>query len=571
MASFALWGCGGRSEAPGREPLDALISEAAQAYQVRAGLIAQDQTLVIGTRDLPPDLDPFGSLDPWGQRLVDDLVFEGLTRRRLDVFPFAEPQLADVCEAYPEVETRDVYCHIPEGRAFHDDSPVTIEDAIYSLEQWLDPRRDALLVRHGLSDLQKIGVSDGPSGGAGRRDPGRWIHIVFQRPQRLALERIASMKIVPRAAHRGRARAFMRQPIGSGPMRVVRMDGDQVELERVMPPSDDPQEVRRIVLRATPNRAAALGQLRRGEIHMFDAVAPVHVPEELTKPGMAARFHAYVTTPPRFDLLVYNLRQGPQSGPRMRDALDRAIPFHAIDAIHGMPSAPVAAPVDRIDPEAIDLTALAAMGASASWGMAGLPAVAADEDAKGAEDAAVLLESLGWIMERGARRRPTGPLRAVLLWDGSRGTAAEVAGTIRRGWRDVGIQVPHATASWAYVFGLIRKGEFDLGMLRLGTRTFEDLRPYFHSRGAANLPGISDAALDAALDAYVEARDRDARRGAQTRIATRLAELRPVTVLYAPTLVSLVSKRVLGLEFIDDLPRLDALRIAPEASWVLRN
>src|SRR5690606_8790973 len=265
----------------------------------------------------------------------------------------------------------------------------------------------------------------------------------------------------------------------------------------------------------------------------------------------------------------YNLRQGPQAGPRLRDALDRAIPFHAIDAVHGMPSAPAAAPVDRLDPQPIDLARLAQAGVSATWGMAGLPELAPDEDAAGARQAGLILDELGWTMERGTRRRATGPLRTVLSWDGGRGTGAGVAGLGRRGWRDGGITVPHATASWSYVFGLLRKGEFDLAFLRLGTRTFEDRRPYFHSRGAANLTGVSDGELDTALDAYVRAQDRAARRHAQDQIARRLADVRPVTVLYAPTIVLLVSKRVERLEFVDDLPRLDRLRLAPEASWTL--
>lgn len=555
-----------RSDGPSREPVDALIAAAANAYQVRAGLVEREHTLVIGTRNLPRDLDPLGALDPWGQRLVDDLIFEGLTRRTGERFPFAEPQFADACVALPTTDARDVYCHLPTDRHFHDGTPVTSEDVLFSVEQWLDPRREVARLRQGLAELRKVELVDRPPG-EGTREPGRWIHIAFERPMRLALEHLASVKILPRAAYR--ARGFGRAPVGTGPMRVVSMDADHIELERVEVGSGDDREIRRVVVRATPDRARALTQMRRGELQILDAMAPIHVPEELTKPGMAARFSAYVVTPPRFDLLLYNLRQGPQAGPRLRDALDRAIPFHAVDAVHGMPSAPAAAPVDRLDPRPIELPRLAEAGVSATWGVAGLPELAPDEDAEGASQAALILDELGWTLERGTRRRATGPLRTVLLWDGERGAGAEVAALVRKGWRDVGITVPHATASWAYVFGLLRKGEFDLALLRLGTRTFEDLRPYFHSRGVANLTGISDAELDAALEAYTRAQDRAERRSAQERIARRLADVRPVTVLYAPTFVTLVSKRVEELEFVDDLPRLDRLRLAPEATWVL--
>jgi hypothetical protein len=50
-------------------------------------------------------------------------------------------------------------------------------------------------------------------------------------------------------------------------------------------------------------------------------------------------------------------------------------------------------------------------------------------------------------------------------------------------------------------------------------------------------------------------------------VATRLAELRPVSVVHAPTRIMLTSRRVTGLSFVDDLPRLDRIELGPESSW----
>jgi ABC-type transport system substrate-binding protein len=157
----------------------------------------------------------------------------------------------------------------------------------------------------------------------------------------------------------------------------------------------------------------------------------------------------------------------------------------------------------------------------------------------------------------------------VLMWNGAGGDGQILAHGIRDAWRELGILVPYATASWAYLFGLMRKGEFDVALVRLAERSDADLYPYFHSRGDLNLTGVSDVALDGALEAYRAATTPDERAAARRAVAERLAALRVVSVVRAPTQVMLVSQRVRGLTFVDDLPRLDRLRLRPLETWIL--
>lgn len=543
--------------------------------------------LVIAVRRVPDTLDPLGDLDPWGARLAEDLVFEGLTRRSDAGAPWAAPALADACVARPTQEPRDVYCHLRDDAVFHDGKPVTPADVLYSLDWWLDPRRGIMRLRLGLGGLKKIEMVDGPPGTpppGSARDPGRWAHVSFSRPEPLALAMLADLAIVPRDAHRGRARAFGLAPIGTGPMRVTAFEPDRLVLEpwaaegtpRVEGGSTDENgdiAPSRIILREMDDGAAVLTAMRRGDVHMAAELAPAHVPEELAKPGMAPRFRAFVLSPPRYDVLLFNLRSGTQAGPRMRGVLDDAIPRARLaDALGDLPPQDVTAPVDLIDPIEIDLAALAEAGISARFGIAGLPAprdAGIDDAAKARAQAS--LEELGWVLERGVRRRPTGPLRVVLMWNGAGGEAQLLAHGIRDAWRDIGVLVPFATASWAYLFGLMRKGEYDVALARLAERSDADLYPYFHSRGDLNLTGVSDVVLDGALEAYRAARAPDERAAARRAIAERLAALRVVAVVRAPTHVMLVSQRVQGLELIDDLPRLQRLRLRPLETWILGN
>jgi hypothetical protein len=268
---------------------------------------------------------------------------------------------------------------------------------------------------------------------------------------------------------------------------------------------------------------------------------------------------------------LFNLRSGTQAGPRMRGLLDDAIPRARLtDALGDLPPQDIAAPVDLQEPIEIDLPALAEAGVSARFGLGGLPAARdATLDDAGKARAEASLDELGWVLERGVRRRATGPLRVVLMWNGAGGEAQLLAHGIRDAWRELGVVVPFATASWAYLFGLMRKGEFDVALARLAEHSDADLYPYFHSRGDLNLTGVSDVILDGALEDYRGATTPDQRAAARRAVAERLTALRVVAVVRAPTHVMLVSRRVRGLELLDDLPRLSRLRLRPLETWIL--
>jgi ABC-type transport system substrate-binding protein len=416
-----------------------------------------------------------------------------------------------------------------------------------------------------LTGLQSASLVDGPPSGQ-NTDPGRWIEIMFSRTEPLALELIADIKIVPEVQHKGRTRAFSLAPVGTGPMKVATVESDRLVLEAVESLEDEAVPLR-ISLVGVSDGAQGLTLLRRGEVQILAEVSPVHLPFELTKPGMAPRFLAFHLTPPQYELLVYNMRRSPQAQSRLRTALDEALPRSVVDEAYRSIARPIRAPVDVDDPSPVDLSALETAGASAAWGTAGLPP-APTYDPQGLVRAGQLLDELGWPLAGTLRRRGNNNLRLVLTWDGARGRSRTLANAIRDGLREVGVHVPYATASWAYIFGLLRRGDFDLGLVRLATHSDADLFDIFHSEGAANLSGISDGELDGALLQYRAATTREQRLQALAQVKQRLEILLPVSVLHASSQVMLVSRRLDGLTFVDDLPKLDTLRLGPEPDWI---
>lgn len=257
----------------------------------------------------------------------------------------------------------------------------------------------------------------------------------------------------------------------------------------------------------------------------------------------------------------------------MRAALDLAAPRGELAVqVYGLAGLPATAPVDLHAPAPIDLHALAE-GRDREAGLGPLlapPSLAADAEARAQADA--ILTELGWIHERGLRRRQGNVLRLPLTWDASPGLATGVARALRGAWKAIGIQAPSVTASWPYVqANLLRPGKFSMALARLASGSDVDLYPWFHSRGAHNLSGVADQTLDAAIDAYRAAKTRDDRDAAKRAIAARLAELRPAVVLHAPLAVMLMARTLTGVQFVDDLPRLDRLGFAPgrqDDAWI---
>ncbi|MCA9711191.1 MAG: hypothetical protein KDK70_35455, partial [Myxococcales bacterium] len=83
LLGVALGGCGAVGEggtdtelAPG-PAVDRIAEEIGQ----EGGVDRSDARLVIAVRRVPDSLDPLDDLDPWGARVAEDLVFQGLTRR----------------------------------------------------------------------------------------------------------------------------------------------------------------------------------------------------------------------------------------------------------------------------------------------------------------------------------------------------------------------------------------------------------------------------------------------------------------------------------------------------------
>ncbi len=569
---FALVSCGSAEPDNVGSTSEGAIEEEAETQSLEQALSdlrqqEAEDTVVIAVPTLPESLDPFASLDPWGQRIVEDVVFEGLMARTDQGAPWAQPALADHCVRKLLPKSEVVLCHLRRDATFHDETPVTTEDVLFSFGRYLGPRYVAEREREGLAGLRNVELAKAPLADDETEvdDPGNWIQIEFDRPNPLVFERLAAVKIVPRVVYLDRSHDFDKQPVGTGLMRVALFAEDRIVLERVAPPGRPGGPAPKVVIRAISDGARALTLLRRGEVHVLAQVSPAHIPDELGRPGMAARFRGFLVSPPEYDLVLYNLREGAQSRQPIRDALDAVLPRAKLADVYGGQVLALSAPVDLHPPTEIDLEKLAEDTQSGAGLELWRAAAKLDDDLPHRlEQAGAQLDARGWELERGFRRKPGGSLRLGLMWETSTGLASETAKIVRGAWADLGVRVPNVTAGWAYLMLLMRQGKFDLALARYGEG--DDLWPMFHSRGRLNLTGVNDPVLDQALDNYREATTPAQRMTAKQAVAERLSQLKPVSVLRAPLAVTLVSRQIRGLVFSADRPRLDRLWLTASGS-----
>lgn len=173
----------------------------------------QDQIIRIALESEPLSLDPRLSVDAYSAKL-NQLIYRGL-------FTYNEtleliPDLVDRDEVVSPTQFRftlkpDLY--------FHDGSPLTAEDVVYSYNWVLDPTHRSPH-REGIAMIQKIEA----------RSP-REIEIVLREPYAPFLNRL-TLGIVP--ARRGEDPKFAEHPMGAGPFRFAYWErGQFMQLERV--------------------------------------------------------------------------------------------------------------------------------------------------------------------------------------------------------------------------------------------------------------------------------------------------------------------------------------------------
>ena len=260
----------------------------------------------------PVRMDAIGS---W----VTDLVWDKLTRVGLDgePAPWASESFKWTSDTTMEVVVR-------QGMRFHDDTPVTIDDVLYSFELPTHKDKTPQFFPF-VSNIDKV-EQTGPN----------TILFTLKTPQAsFPTTTLSKINLVPKhvwqpllEGMQGKSDMLenFNEPahIGSGPFKFAHWrQSEEVMLER-FPAHWSPPKMDRWIMRIVPNQEATLGMLRTGELN-FLAIFTGD-PRVLAKlPADAPQIKVVTETDLGFQFLAFNNRRPPFDDPAFRRALSTAV------------------------------------------------------------------------------------------------------------------------------------------------------------------------------------------------------------------------------------------------------
>ncbi|MFF3853872.1 ABC transporter substrate-binding protein [Micromonospora sp. NPDC002575] len=444
-------------------------------------------TVVVATAGEPDTLNPVLNYGPDGA----SLIFDGLVARdaRNELVPALARELPTV-----SVDGKTVTAKLREGVRFHDGSPLTAQDVVFTYQSVLDPKVDSTL----RSDLDMLASVTAP-------DPATVVfalkHAYAPFPQRLALG------IVPAKAFAGQdvnKAEFNRKPVGTGPYRVTSWTpGDRLVLAANETYWGGKPKNSGVVVAFVADDNVRAQRMRAGE---FDAA-------ELT-PKLAAGFDGQrgyrVQRVPTADYRGVMLPMGnPVTGDlAIRRALNAAVDRQAmVTGVLGGAGEPAFGPVPP-------------SSAFAEPSIAGRPA--ADPAA-----ATATLDAAGWLPgPDGTRVRAGRQAAFTLMYPATDSLRKELALAVTADAKKVGIKVTPQGLTWDAITPRMKT---DAVVMGYGTPYDPDFVSYklfgsaFAQQGFFNPGSYRSAVVDAALQQGRDSADPAVRKAAYGRFQKQLA------------------------------------------------
>ncbi len=492
-------------------------------------------TAVIGGYGDLQGMNPLVSSDNNSNNIQRDMLFMPLVR--YDEEMRLTPWLAeswDTVRVAPD--TLELTWHIRQDVAWHDGTPTTGEDVLFTFERLVDPRTaypNMERLSHYSRDAELV-------------DP----YTVRMRLRAHAdfLDIFAMAPIAPKhilgdvspdqlLQHR-----FAQQPVGNGPFRFVRMVPSQ---EWVFDANEDFPEalggrpyLDRVVYRVIPEMTTLLTELLTGRIDLYIGPNPNQADMIENAPGVELR-----ANPSRqYNYLAYNTRRPIFSDPRTRRALTMAIDreqiVNALVYGYGEAGRATVTPTHYgYDPDSY------------------IP-----YDPEGARE---LLAEAGWTPgPDGILRDPDGrPFRFTIITNAGNDVRRDMAEVIQAQLRPLGIAVEPRLVEWTTMIDQlqgslnaegVRERDFDAVISGWVNWEQKDDSGLLHSRsinGPYQYVGYSNPRVDELIDTLNLMVDREAAAPLWSEYQHLVANEAPYTVLYYPERLNGVRSRLRGAVF----------------------
>ena len=458
---------------------------------------AASSNLVAAIAGEPDQLDPHKTSAYFSFEVLEN-VFDTLVEPDADLE--MRPALAESWEVSPD--QRVWTFHLRRGVTFHDGSPFTADDVVYSYRRIIDEELTNVDKFNAVTDVTTV-------------DPAT-VRIIVDKPTPNLLTNLGGFKgmaIVSRAnVESGR---IATHPVGTGPFSFAgAISGDSITLRANPSFWGGPPGISGVTFRFISQPSTALSALQAGEIDWTDSVPPQRVSQLRDDESLRLA----VTPSNDYWYLALNEARAPWNDVRVRQA--------------------IAYSIDR-----------GAIVAATSYGTAAENQLAIPEGNpwytpydRYSED---LNKARSLLAEANAE-----PDRLDMLVTSDYPETVTAAQIIADNLAPLGITVGIRTVDFATWLDEQNNGNFDMLMMGwLGNIDPDDF--YYaqhHTNGTSNAQKFSDPEVDRLLDAGRVETDRDARREVYAKAATRIADEVSYIYLYNPSVIQAWTPDLSGYE-----------------------
>lgn len=459
--------------------------------------------------------NPLVTIHPLARQVQRHALFVTLTR--LDSTLTQQPYLARTWEWSPD--RRRLTMHLHSSLRWHDATPTTAHDAVFTLGAARDPATGFPRASD-LSGIDSVFAPDDSTLVIDLRSAPPGLPPILAE---LPIVPLHLLRDVPRASFR--SHAFATSPTGNGPYRFVRREpGRRWIFER----ADDfpatmggPAQIRRLVIAVVDEATTKFAGLASGDLHVA-GIAPTMA--SLVDGDPALRVLGY---PVSFaTALVFNSARAPFEDVRVRQAVDAILNRQRIiDVALAGYGAPADGPVSSSHP----------------WFSAHVRPSPAQADS--------ILDAAGWRSSGGGPRMKDGqPLRFTLLSVGSGDNAIEQL--IQADLRAHGIVMEIRQLEMGAFLSQARQSPKQFEALYTGISgdlSLSHLASMFDGSlagGALDYAGYHTAALDSLFRNVSRAGDESAQAAGWRAIQSTLAREVPVSWIYHARGVQGVSRRL---------------------------
>ena len=465
----------------------------------------------------PATLNPITATDAYEGTINNGKIYETLVERNNETLEL-DPVLAESWEISDDKLTYTF--KIREGIKWHDGTPFTSADVVFSYNTIMNPKVDSPQLRSYYQEIRDVKAIDDLT-----------VEFTYARPYFLALEFCGGMPLVPKHIFdKGdfNTNPAGRSPIGTGPYKFVNWTtGREVVLEKNQDYWGQKPKLDKIVFKIITDNTVAFQVLKREELDV-SGLTPIQWERQTNSPAFKDNFDKLSFFAPNYSYIGWNSQRPFFADKQVRTALTHLVNrelilekiLYKLGAIVTNPFYINSPQYDKsIEPYPYD--------------------------PKKAEE---LLEQAGWIDHDGDGIRDKDGVKFAFefLIPGGSETGEKIATILKEELDNTGIQMDIRKTEWAVFTTRLHERNFDAVTLAWSMSVESDPYQIWSSTQAekgSNFIGFKNEEIDEILEEARTEFDKEKRNELYRTFSQLIHEQQPYTFLFCRKSTIAVNKR----------------------------